>query len=153
MWKKWSVYVYWLFRFGRECNCSLLYKRSLGKGNIFIGVCQEFCSQGGGSASHPPGPGTPLRADTPQDQAPPLGAEHAGRYGQRAGGTHPTGMQSCLINKFKLSTLIMEYNSFLSAILMRTLLDNLGFHFWEFINLTNSMNSMKRYQKGRRLDW
>ena len=23
------------------------------------------------------------------------GAEHAGRYGQRAGGTHPTGMQSC----------------------------------------------------------
>ena len=23
-------------------------KRSLGQGNIFIGVCQEFCSQGGG---------------------------------------------------------------------------------------------------------
>ena len=35
----------------------------------------------------PPGPGTP-----------PPGAEHAGRYGQRAGGTHPTGMQSCLSN-------------------------------------------------------
>ena len=25
---------------------------------------------------------------------PPPGAEHAGRYGQRAGGMHPTGMQS-----------------------------------------------------------
>ena len=34
---------------------------------------------------HPPPPG----ADTPP------GAEHAGRYGQHASGTHPTGMQSC----------------------------------------------------------
>ena len=31
---------------------------------------------------HPPG------ADSP-------GAQHAGRYGQRVGGTHPTGKQSC----------------------------------------------------------
>ena len=33
----------------------------------------------------------------PPDQAgtPPSGAEHTGRYGQRAGGTRPTGMQSC----------------------------------------------------------
>ena len=36
------------------------------------------------SGTPPPGPGTP-----------PPGAEHAGRYGQRAGGMHPTGMQSC----------------------------------------------------------
>ena len=35
------------------------------------------------------------RHPTPPDQAPPPGAEHAGRYGQRAGGTHPTGVQSC----------------------------------------------------------
>ena len=28
---------------------------------------------------------------------PPPSAEHAGRYGQRAGGTHPTGMQSCYV--------------------------------------------------------
>ena len=34
---------------------------------------------------HPPGPGTPPRA------------EHAGRYGERAGGPHPTGMQSCFL--------------------------------------------------------
>ena len=58
---------------------------------------------------HPPGPGTPPRPGTtlpgpgtpPQDQVHPPGpgtppsAEHAGRYGQRVGGTHPTGMQSC----------------------------------------------------------
>ena len=37
-----------------------------------------------GSRSTPPGPHTPPR-------------EHAMRYGQHAGGTHPTGMQSCLL--------------------------------------------------------
>ena len=57
---------------------------------------------------------TPLGADTPQDQAPPgsrhppadpprsrhpPGAEHAGRYDQWAGGTHPTGMQSCFVGE------------------------------------------------------
>ena len=35
----------------------------------------------------PPGPGAPPRPGTPP--------EHAGRHGQRAGGPHPTGMQSC----------------------------------------------------------
>ena len=44
---------------------------------------------------HPQGSRAPPRADTPQEQTPPS-AEHAGRYGQCAGGTHPTGMQSCL---------------------------------------------------------
>ena len=40
----------------------------------------------------PPGPGTPRdQAPSPWDQAPP-GTEHAGRYGLRAGGMHPTGM-------------------------------------------------------------
>ena len=38
---------------------------------------------------NPPGPGTLPRPGTP------LGAEHAGRYGQCAGGPHSTGMQSC----------------------------------------------------------
>ena len=51
-----------------------------------------------------PGPGTPPRPGTPfQDQvhppkhviATPSGAVHAGRYGQQAGGMHPTGMHSC----------------------------------------------------------
>ena len=45
---------------------------------------------------HPPGPCNPPKLCTPRPCTPP-GTEHAGRYGQRAGGTHPTGMQSCLI--------------------------------------------------------
>ena len=97
----------------------------MGQGNIFRSVCQEFCSQGGGETwagtptprtryspwdqVHPHEPGTPLGPGTPprnrcplprdqvhpQDQVPPTGAVHAGRYGQQAGGTHPTGMHSC----------------------------------------------------------
>ena len=35
---------------------------------------------------------------------PPLGAVHAGRYGQQAGGTHPTGMHSCFVNVFQLTS-------------------------------------------------
>ena len=66
-------------------------KRSLGQGNIFIGMCQEFCSQGGVPGQVSPRPGTPLGPGTP---LPPT-AVHAGRYGQQAGSTHPTGMHSC----------------------------------------------------------
>ena len=48
---------------------------------------------------HPPGPGTP-----PQDQVPPPGTRYTppgpGRYGLRAGGTHPTGMHSCFFLQF-----------------------------------------------------
>ena len=39
-----------------------------------------------GPGTYPPGPGTPPGSP---------GAVHAGRYGQQAGGTHPTGMHSC----------------------------------------------------------
>ena len=95
-------------------------KRSLGQGNIFRSVCQEFCPQGRGSTSagtpprdqagtphrtrytpltrqlHPQGPGR----YTPLDQAvpPPPRAVHAGRYGQQGGGTHPTGVHSCCMS-------------------------------------------------------
>ena len=62
--------------------------------------------QAGTPQTRPPGtrypPGTrkspwtrhPPDQALPWDQEPP-GTEHAGRYGQRAGGMHPTGMQSC----------------------------------------------------------
>ena len=51
----------------------------------------------------PLGPGTPPGTRytpsgtryTPWDQVHPPGAVHAGRYGQQAGSTHPTGMHSC----------------------------------------------------------
>ena len=49
----------------------------------------------------PPGAGTPPWAGTlPWEQVPPLGAVHAGRYGQQEGGTHPTGMHSCYKSNF-----------------------------------------------------
>ena len=59
--------------FSGGANLLLPPATKLGQGNIFRGVYQEFCS-------HP-------------------GAVHAGRYGQleQAGGTHPTGMHTCLI--------------------------------------------------------
>ena len=56
------------------------------------GVCLSACWD-----THP-------WADTPQEQTPPgtrhPPAEHAGRYSQRRGGTHPTGMQSCCFHAF-----------------------------------------------------
>ena len=62
------------------------HKRSLGEGNIFSSVCQEFCTRGGLPQCmlgyHPP------------EQTPPY-TVHAGRYSQQVGGMHHTGMQSC----------------------------------------------------------
>ena len=86
----------------------------LGQGNIFSSVCQEFCTQGGlpycmlgyhpskdqipPGTRHPPGPDTP-RPDTAPGTRHPPGPDTPPprRYGQQAGGTHPTGMQSCFI--------------------------------------------------------
>ena len=51
-------------------------KRSLGQGNIFSSVCQEFCSYGGVCLSAcwdttPPGSRHPPPEQVPQEQAPP----------------------------------------------------------------------------------
>ena len=48
-------------------------------------------------SSHPQEqtPTIPPGANTPLEQTPPLHAVHAGRYGQQAGGRHPTGMHPC----------------------------------------------------------
>ena len=122
-------------------------KQSLGQGNIFMGVCQEFCSKGGVCLSAcwdippgadppkqtPPGadnpweqtpPGadtiweqTPIRADTLQsrhhlppgaDTPLPPCTEHAGRYGQCAGGMNPIRMQSFYLFRFQ----IVQHNFF-----------------------------------------
>ena len=83
----------------------------LGQGYVFTGVCDSV-NRGGVTSHppeqtpqsrHPPGAHNPPGADTnppgaettPPEQTP-TPSEHAVRYGQRAGGTHPTGMQSCL---------------------------------------------------------
>ena len=98
-------------------------KRSLGQGNFLH--LSVILFTGGYLGMYTPGPGThslwdqvhPLGPDKfplgpgkppwdqvhplPRDQVHPMGsgtsplAVHAGRYGQQAGGTHPTGMQSC----------------------------------------------------------
>ena len=102
--------------------------RSLGPGNIFSSVCQEFCTRGGclsacwdtppGSrplqTRHLPGPGIPPPgADTPGPgtprsrplwtRHPPPCTVHAGRYGQQAGGMHPTGVQYCFNINWKMN--------------------------------------------------
>ena len=46
---------------------------------------------------------------TPQQTLPPR-TVHAGRYGQQVGGTHPTGMQSCLN---KIHVIMIYYNKLL----------------------------------------
>ena len=93
--------------------------------SVHRGVCLSACwDTTPPRTRHPPGirhtplgPGTPWDKSPPWDQAPsgadssrtrhpppreqtPPYTEHAGRYGQRGGGTFPTGMQSCLCNWF-----------------------------------------------------
>ena len=48
-------------------------KRSLGQGNIFVGVCQEFCSRRGGEylGRCPPWANTPLGRHAPWQVHPP----------------------------------------------------------------------------------
>ena len=76
-------------------------KRSLGQGNIFAPVCHSVHRGICLSAFWDTTP--PRSRYLPRDQVPP-GADppgrppyavHAGRYGQQAGGMHPTAMQSC----------------------------------------------------------
>ena len=100
-----------------ECILVTTHKRSLGQGNIFAPVCHSVHREGSasvhagtrqvhhppgtrqapprtrhyppGPGRHPPGPGR--HPPGPSRHPPP---EHTGRYGQQAGGMHPTGMQS-----------------------------------------------------------
>ena len=75
----------------------LLPAMNLEQSYVFTGMCDSV--HRGVSASvyagiPPPLGADPLGADTPQSRHPPC-TEHAGRYGQRTGSTHPTGMKSC----------------------------------------------------------
>ena len=72
------LYLYW---WSAEL-CLLPAATKLGQGNIFTSVCQEFCPQGGGSASvhagiPPPQEQTPPPEQTPlREQTPPTGIRH-----------------------------------------------------------------------------
>ena len=83
-----------MIRYGRRQKLSLLCPllppaNEVCEGYVFTcvclstGGCLPHCMLG----IHPPG------ADTPAADTPP--AVYAGRYGQQAGGTHPTGMHTC----------------------------------------------------------
>ena len=95
-----------------EFNRLLPPATKLGQGNIFTGICDSVHSGGLPQCMlgyhHLPPSRTRQAPPPPKDQAgtppypppgpgrhPPPQAEHIGRYGQRAGGLHPTGMQSC----------------------------------------------------------
>ena len=72
------------------CELITARKRSLGQGNIFSSVCQEFCSQGGSASvhagiPHPPEPGT-----SPLKQTSPLRTKHPLR-GADTPSRHPPG--------------------------------------------------------------
>ena len=110
--------------------CSLLppAKKVWGK-VIFSVACVKNSVHGRGSASvHagiPPGAGIPQSKHPPPGADPP-NAEHAGRYGQQAGGTHPTGMQSCFFLHIKTlveldrKVICYEYTTIIAQIFKRS---------------------------------
>ena len=63
----------------------------LRKGNVFTSVCQEFCPQWGVPPRQTPPPCRHPLADTPPGRHTPT---H--QTATAAGGTHPTGMHSCI---------------------------------------------------------
>ena len=66
-------------------------------GGVCLSACWDTKPPSAPGSRHLPEQ-TPWEQTTPWSRHPPPGAEQAGIYGQRAGGTHPTGMQSCLNN-------------------------------------------------------
>ena len=110
-------------------------KRSLGQGNIFSSVCQEFCSQGEYLGRYTPGRYTPRQVHPPGQVHPPRQVHPLGRYTPWAGtpprtGTpprssacweiwatsrwymHPTGMHSCcqIIFVITITTMCWGYH-------------------------------------------
>ena len=87
-------------------------QRSWGKVMFFTRVCKSV--HGGvcpiACWDRPPSPQqqTPPQKKTPPESRPPS-TVHAGRYGQQAGGTHPTGMQSCLFYCYFFLVLARQY--------------------------------------------
>ena len=62
---------------------------------------------------HPPGqvpPGQVPPGQVPPRAGTPPSTVHAGRYGQQAGGTHPTGMQSCYIFAMYISFELLAFH-------------------------------------------
>ena len=75
---------------------------------LFTGGCLPLCMLG----YHPLPGSRPLGVEPPS-------AEHAGRYGQCAGGTHPTGMQSCWhVREYKSEVMIFRKMNKINLLIM-----------------------------------
>ena len=72
-------------------------KNSVHRGGVCPIACFDMPPEQTSPPADPPRADTPLGADPPGTRPyppPPPGTVHAGRCGQQAGGTHPTGMQT-----------------------------------------------------------
>ena len=95
-----------------RCSFENIYQpqRSCGQGYVFTRVCDSV-HKGGLRAGRipragrtPPGRENPPAERTPQaGRTPPPPGKHTPAYGQRAAGTHPTGMHSCFVMCFLLN--------------------------------------------------
>ena len=124
-----------------ECFLVTARKRSLGQGNIFRSVCQEFCSQGGVCLSacwdththpgsrHPPIADTPApRANTPWEQTPPgadtpLGADTP-QSKHPPGSKHPPQEQTppCHRACWEIWSMHGRYASYWNAVLLTAIM-------------------------------
>ena len=75
-----------------ECILVNYYRPQRSWGKVIFSQASVILSTGGSASVH-----AGIPPPCPRDQVGTLlpGAEHTGRYGQRAGGMPPTGMQSC----------------------------------------------------------
>ena len=102
----WCISPHKHFRICIICPLTLITarKRSLGQGNIFTPVCHSVHGGGEYLVGTPPGqvhpPGQVLHP--PGQVHPPGRYTPPPRYGQRVGGMHPTGMQSCYMYSYGL---------------------------------------------------
>ena len=96
-----AAYQFLLFTVHNDSCGKVMFSQACVKNSVHrrVGVCPKKCWD------TPPGrqPSwqTPPQVDTPQADIPwaDIPPNTTG-YGQQAGGTHPTGMHSCLVNNF-----------------------------------------------------
>ena len=91
--------------------CHYRPQRSCGQGNIFTPVRHSVHRGGSPVGRTPPGPDPPCQGEPPRPDPPwhlsppPPRRKQTAAYGQRAAGTHPTGMHSCYLNVNKLNSI------------------------------------------------
>ena len=81
----------------------------------------------------------PLGRYTPWQEQPPPGAVYAGRYGQQAGGMHPTGMHSCCTNATPIKRQRKDVK-----------LDDTTLFTLIWIRMNHSISSNKQYENKRK---